>query len=58
MNSKKLLKFGVYLSEYEESVGLLMEKELVKLNLLSMNDIRNSNMPAYKKYFMHGTLII
>ena len=54
--AKKLLKPGVYLSEYEESVGLLMEKELVKLNLLSMNDIRkNSNMPAYKKYFMHGT---
>ena len=54
--AKKLLKPGVYLSEFEKNVGLLMEKELVKLNLLSMNDIRkNSNSPAYKKYFMHGT---
>ena len=54
--AKKLLTPGVYLSEYEKNVGLLMEKELVKLNLLSMNEIRkNSNIPAYKKYFMHGT---
>ena len=54
--AKTLLKPGVYLSEYEKNVGLLMEKELVILNLLSMNDIRkNSNSPAYKKYFMHGT---
>jgi len=54
--AKKILTPGVYLSEYEKNVGLLMEKELVKLNLLSMNEIRkNSNIPAYKKYFMHGT---
>ena len=54
--AKKLLKPGVYLSDYERNVGLLMEKELVKLNLLSMNEIRKkSNTPAYKKYFMHGT---
>ena len=54
--AKKLLTPGVNLSEYEKNVGLLMEKELVKLNLLSMNEIRkNSNIPAYKKYFMHGT---
>jgi Xaa-Pro aminopeptidase len=34
-----------------------MEKELVDLGLLSMNDIKNQNpeWPAYKKYFMHGT---
>ena len=33
-----------------------MEKELVKLGLLSLNDIKNfKTTPAYKKYYMHGT---
>ena len=53
----KLLKPGGYLEEYHKQVGQLMEKELVDLNLLSMDDIKNQdpNWPAYKKYFMHGT---
>jgi Xaa-Pro aminopeptidase len=55
--AKKLLKPGVLLMEYQAQVGLIMEKELVDLNLLSLNDIKNQNpnWPAYKKYFMHGT---
>ena len=33
-----------------------MEKELVDLGLISLNDIRRQqSQPAYKKYFMHGT---
>ena len=34
-----------------------MEKELMDLGLISKEDINNqdSNWPAYKKYFMHGT---
>ena len=34
-----------------------MEKELMDLGLLTMDEIKNQNpaMPAYKKYFMHGT---
>ena len=34
-----------------------MEKELMGLGLLSKTDIKNQDpsMPAYKKYFMHGT---
>ena len=34
-----------------------MEKELLKLNLITKKDILNqdSKNPAYKKYFMHGT---
>ena len=33
-----------------------MEKELVDLGLISLNDIRKQqSQPAYKKYFMHGT---
>jgi len=35
----------------------LMEKELVDLGLISMDDIKKQSpdCPAYKKYFMHGT---
>jgi Xaa-Pro aminopeptidase len=43
--------------EYHVEVGKLMEKELVDLGLISLNDIakQNPKWPAYKKYFMHGT---
>ena len=54
--AKKLLKPGVFLQDYEKDVGLLMEKELVDLKLISMKDISEFNTtPAYKKYYMHGT---
>ena len=34
-----------------------MEEQLIKLKLISKEDIKNQdpNWPAYKKYFMHGT---
>jgi Xaa-Pro aminopeptidase len=34
-----------------------MEESLLKLDLLSLNDIKKQNpeMPAYKKYYPHGT---
>ena len=34
-----------------------MERQLLKLGLISKTDIKNQNpdWPAYKKYFMHGT---
>lgn len=54
----KLLVPGTLLMEYHKVVGKeLMEKELVDLGLLSMDDIKNEDpaWPAYKKYFMHGT---
>jgi Xaa-Pro aminopeptidase len=52
-----LLIPGNSLAEYHKAVGLLMEKELVDLGLLTLNDIHNqpATTPAYKKYFMHGT---
>jgi Xaa-Pro aminopeptidase len=55
--AQKLLKPGVMLMEYHKQVGHLMEKELVDLGLISMEDIKNQDAawPAYKKYFMHGT---
>ncbi|MBC7426627.1 MAG: aminopeptidase P N-terminal domain-containing protein, partial [Bacteroidia bacterium] len=54
----KMLTPGTMLMEYQARVGKeLMEKELVDLGLITMDDIRNEdpNWPAYKKYFMHGT---
>lgn len=55
--AKSLLKPGVYLHEYHKQVGELMTKELVDLSLISMEEVKNApaSMPAYKKYFMHGT---
>jgi Xaa-Pro aminopeptidase len=52
-----MLTVGNTIPEYHKAVGELMEKELVDLGLLSMDDIKNQNpdWPAYKKYFMHGT---
>lgn len=56
--ASKLLVPGTMLMDYHKIVGKeLMEKELVDLGLLKMDDIKNEdpNWPAYKKYFMHGT---
>jgi Xaa-Pro aminopeptidase len=53
----KILKPGVYLHEYQEKVGKLMEDELVGLGLIKREEVNNQNpeAPLYKKYFMHGT---
>ncbi|MCO4806517.1 MAG: aminopeptidase P N-terminal domain-containing protein [Flavobacteriales bacterium] len=53
----EILRPGKTLKQYHQEVGLIMEKELVDLGLISMDDIKNQNpdWPAYKKYFMHGT---
>ncbi len=55
--AKGLLKPGVFLQEYEKAVGALMEKELVDLGLISVKEINKlkNTLPAYKKYYMHGT---
>ena len=52
-----MLTVGNTIPEYHKAVGELMEKELVDLGLITMDDIKNQNpeWPAYKKYFMHGT---
>ncbi len=53
----QMLTVGNTIPEYHKAVGELMEKELVDLGLITMDDIKNQNpeWPAYKKYFMHGT---
>ncbi len=53
----KLLKPGITIPEYHKKVGELMTEELLKLGLISQEEVKNQNpdWPAYKKYFMHGT---
>ena len=60
--AKEMLVPGMYLDDYHKKVGQLMEKELVDLGLLTMDEVKKNpadgkdiNSAAYKKYFMHGT---
>jgi len=55
--AQKLLVPGTIMTEYHKQVGALMEEQLVNLKLITLDDIKNQNSdwPAYKKYFMHGT---
>mgnify|MGYP001102534561 CR=1 FL=1 len=54
--AKKMLVPGNNLTTYHQALGEVVEKELVELGLLSIEDIKNQDpkIPAYKKYFMHG----
>ncbi len=52
-----LLKVGNIIVDYHKEVGEMMTKELIDLKLLKLFEVENEDkkMPAYKKYFMHGT---
>jgi len=53
----KMLVVGQTFEKYNKAVGELITEELLKLNLLTTNEVKIQNplWPAYKKYFMHGT---
>lgn len=53
----KFLKPGVLSKDYELQMASLIEAELVKLKLITVEEIaaQDPQNPAYKKYFMHGT---
>lgn len=53
----KMLIPGTIWAAYHKEVGKVMTSELLGLGLLDKADIQNENkdLPAYKKYFMHGT---
>ncbi|HTD99396.1 MAG TPA: aminopeptidase P N-terminal domain-containing protein [Mucilaginibacter sp.] len=53
----KLIQAGTLLSDYHEEVGKMMTSELIGLKLLDKHDVEKQDpkIPAYKKYFMHGT---
>ncbi|TVP52906.1 MAG: aminopeptidase P family protein [Mongoliibacter sp.] len=52
-----ILRPGINIQDYHKEVGLIMQAELVSLGLIDQTDIKNQDpkLPAYKKYFMHGT---
>jgi Xaa-Pro aminopeptidase len=52
-----LLRPGIMLDDYHKKVGELMTEELLKLGLITAEDVASEDpaWPAYKKYFMHGT---
>lgn len=54
--AKKLLKPGISVVDYTDKVNQETEAQLVKLGLLTKNDIKNQDPanPAYRKYFYHG----
>ena len=55
--ASKLLRPGMTFEKYNAEVGRLMTEELLKLKLLTKEDIQKQTPEklAYKKYFMHGT---
>jgi Xaa-Pro aminopeptidase len=54
--AKKILKPGISIVDYTSKVCVEMEKHLLKIGLLTKNDIKNQDPenPAYRKYFYHG----
>ncbi|MGB1448770.1 MAG: aminopeptidase P family protein [Flavobacteriaceae bacterium] len=52
-----LLVPGTLWKEYHVEVGEIMTRELLGLGLLDQHDVKKQSpeMPAYKRYFMHGT---
>lgn len=55
--AKKMLVPGNTFPQYNEAVGKIMEKELIKLGLLDADKVaqQDPKSPLYRKYFMHGT---
>lgn len=54
--AKKILKPGISIVDYTTKVCGEMEKQLLKIGLITKSDIKNQDPenPAYRKYFYHG----
>lgn len=54
--AKKMLRPGITPKEYNMFVGEIVTEQLLMLDLISTNEVKNQNpsFPVYKKYFMHG----
>jgi len=55
-HGKKILKPGILFPDYVKSINQEMEKQLLKIGLITENDIKNQDPdnPAFRKYFYHG----
>ncbi|GAA4452408.1 aminopeptidase P family protein [Rurimicrobium arvi] len=54
--AKSILKPGINFPDYVSKTNAEMEKQILKLGLISKADIKNQDPanPAYRKYFYHG----
>jgi Xaa-Pro aminopeptidase len=52
----KILKPGINYADYMDRVNLEMQNQLVKIGLITKQDLKNQDPanPAYRKYFYHG----
>ena len=55
-HGKKILKPGLQFQEYVKSINAEMEKQLLKIGLITKEDIKKQDPenPAFRKYFYHG----
>jgi Xaa-Pro aminopeptidase len=55
-HGKKILKPGLPFQDYVKSINEEMEKQLVKLGLITREDIKKQDPenPAFRRYFYHG----
>ena len=51
-----IMRPGVYWVDYQRSVEVFMESQLIELGLFTKKDVENQDptQPLFKKYFMHG----
>lgn len=56
-SATQMIVEGTVWNEYHNEVGKIMTSELIGLGLLTKHDVEKQDpkLPAYKKYFMHGT---
>jgi Xaa-Pro aminopeptidase len=55
-HGKKIMKPGLHFQDYVKSINEEMERQLLKIGLITKNDIKNQDPenPAFRKYFYHG----
>ena len=55
-HGKKILKPGLQFQEYVKSINAEMEKQLLKIGLITKEDIKKQDPenPAFREYFYHG----
>ena len=55
-HGKSILKPGLLFQDYVKSINEEMEKQLLKIGLISKTDIKNQDPenPAFRRYFYHG----
>lgn len=55
-HGKSILKPGIAFQDYVKSINAEMERQLLKIGLITEEDIQNQDPdnPAYRRYFYHG----